>query len=246
MSITGEPGRGPMRVGIPIADLAAGLFAAQGVLVALLERETSGRGQWVQSSLLQAQIFMLDFQASRWLNKGETPGQAGNNHPTSIPTGVFETADGHINIATTGQKIWERLARAIGADALLDDPAFATGTQRSANRDRLTAEINQRLRSADSATWIVRLNAAGVPCGAINTIDQVFADPQVQHLGMVIPVASPHYAPLNLVAQPVTLSRTPSGPHTAPPELGEHTEAILADYGYSAADVAGLRRRGVV
>src|SRR4051812_46518254 len=126
MSITGEPGRGPMRVGIPVADLCAGLFAALGILTALLEREQSGKGQWVQSSLLQAQVFMLDFQASRWLNKGEVPQQAGNNHPTSIPTGVFKTADGHINIATTGQKIWQRFCTAIDSADLLENPDYKT------------------------------------------------------------------------------------------------------------------------
>jgi len=246
MSITGEPGRGPMRVGIPVADLCAGIFAAQGILVALLERETSGQGQWVQTSLLQAQIFMLDFQASRWLNKREVPKQAGNNHPTSIPTGVFQTADGYINIATTGQKIWERFCRAIGADELIADPDYMTASARSANRDALTAEINRRLRTADSVTWIDRLNAAGVPCGRIYAIDEVFADPQVEHLGVVKTVESPHYDPLRLVGQPMTLSRTPSVIDRAPPEVGEQTDEILGEYGYDADEIAVLRRQGIV
>src|SRR3954462_3534753 len=132
MSITGMPGQGPLRVGIPIADLTAGIFCAQGILLALIEREKSGEGQWVQTSLLQAQIFMLDFQAARWLTEGEVPKQAGNNHPTSIPTGVFETSDGYINIATTGQKIWERFCRAIGADELTANPDYASAKARSA------------------------------------------------------------------------------------------------------------------
>jgi crotonobetainyl-CoA:carnitine CoA-transferase CaiB-like acyl-CoA transferase len=246
MSITGEPGRGPMRVGIPVADLCAGIFAAQGILVALLERETSGQGQWVQTSLLQAQIFMLDFQASRWLNKGEVPKQAGNNHPTSIPTGVFETADGYINIATTGQRIWERFCRAIGAEELIADPDYQTANARSANRDALTVEINRRLRAADSATWIDRLNAAGVPCGRIYAIDEVFADPQVEHLGIVQTVESPHYHPLRLVGQPMTLSRTPSAIDRPPPEAGQHTDEILGEYGYDADEIATLRRQRIV
>jgi formyl-CoA transferase len=246
MSITGLPGQGPMRVGIPVADLSAGILCAQGVLLALLERERSGQGQWVTTSLLQAQIFMLDFQASRWLNDGEVPRQAGNNHPTNIPTGVFRTADGHINIAASGQRIWERLCCTIGAQELIDDPAYASNTLRSQNRDALTREIEQRLSSADSATWIDRLNEAGVPCGRIYSIDEVFADPQVQHLRMVESVDSPHYHPLRLVAQGVRLSRTPSEVRLRPPECGEHNEEILGALGYSLGEIAELRQRRIV
>ena len=144
MSITGAPGEGPMRVGIPIADLTAGLFCAMGILTALLEREQSGQGQWVQTSLLQAQIFMLDFQAARWLMHGDVPRQAGNNHPTSIPTGVFRTSDGYINIAATGHNMWERLAQAIGAPELMEDESFKTSAGRSANCDALNAPSSRR------------------------------------------------------------------------------------------------------
>jgi crotonobetainyl-CoA:carnitine CoA-transferase CaiB-like acyl-CoA transferase len=247
MSITGEPGRGPMRVGIPIADLTAGIFCAQGILVALLEREVSGLGQWVQSSLLQAQIFMLDFQAARWLNEGEVPGQAGNNHPTAVPTGVFRTADGAINIASAGGAIWQRLCRALESEALAADPRFATAAGRSANRDALNAAIEARLAGADSATWIERLNAAGVPCGPIHRIDQVFADPQVQALAMVrsVPAAEPDRT-LHLIGQPMTLSRTPSAITQRPPERGEHSDAILAEFCYDATEIAGFRVRGVI
>jgi crotonobetainyl-CoA:carnitine CoA-transferase CaiB-like acyl-CoA transferase len=246
MSITGLPGQGPVRAGVPIADLAAGILCAQGILLALFERERSGEGQWVTTSLLQAQIFLLDFQASRWLNKGEVPGQAGNNHPTNIPTGVFETADGFINIGASGQKIWERLCAVIGAPALLEDARFTTGPARSDNRDALTVEIERRLAAAGSATWIARLNEAGVPCGQIYSVDEVFADPQVQSLGMVASVPSPHYHPLRLVAQPIRLSRTPSEVRTRPPECGEHTEEILGALGFSREDIAGLRRRHII
>ncbi len=246
MSITGAPGQGPMRVGIPITDLCAGLMCAHGILLALLERERSGEGQWVTTSLLESQIFMLDFQASRWLNDGEIPRQAGNNHPTSIPTGAFKTADGEINIAASGQIIWERLCRAIGGDALTSNPAYATEAVRSTNRDALTREIEHRLASAPSAVWIDRLNTAGVPCGPIYSVDQVFADPQVRHLNMVNTVASPHYSPLRVVGQPVHLSRTPSEVRVRPPERGEHSGEILERFGYTAAQVAGLRDRGVI
>jgi crotonobetainyl-CoA:carnitine CoA-transferase CaiB-like acyl-CoA transferase len=246
MSITGLPGQGPVRVGIPIADLAAGILCAQGILLALFERERSGEGQWVTTSLLQAQIFMLDFQASRWLNRNEVPRQAGNNHPTNIPTGVFKTADGFINIGASGQKMWERLCVVLGTGDLVDDVRFTTGAARSKNRDCLTAEIEGHLAAADSATWIERLNEAGVPCGRIYSIDEVFADPQVQALRMVETVDSPHYHPLRLVAQPMRLSRTGSEVHSRPPECGEHTVEILESLGYSAEEIAGLRHREIV
>ena len=184
MSITGLPGQGPVRVGIPVADLAAGIFASLGILVALLEREKSGKGQYVATSLLQAQIFMLDFQAARYLVQGEVAKQAGNNHPTSIPTGVFKTKDGHINIAATGQRIWERFCAAIEAKALMQNPNYQSGAARSAHRDVLNAEIQTYLTGRTSAEWIEAFNKAGVPCGPIYSIDQMFADPQVEHLRM--------------------------------------------------------------
>ena len=189
MSITGLPGQGPVRVGIPIADLTSGLFLANGILTALLEREVSGKGQWVTTSLLQAQIFMLDFQASRWVNAGEVPGQAGNNHPTSIPTGVFATSDGHINIAASGQAIYGRLCEAIGAPELITNADFATSKERLKNRDRLNDEIGRRLAKQTSAHWVETLNKAGVPSGPIYKIDQVFADEQVKHVGIVQTIA---------------------------------------------------------
>ncbi|WP_046864795.1 CaiB/BaiF CoA transferase family protein [Microvirga massiliensis] len=246
MSITGLPGQGPVRVGIPVADLTAGLYCALGILVALLAREETGEGQWVQSSLLQAQVAMLDFQATRWLVDGTVPKQAGNNHPTSIPTGVFETADGHINIAVTGQKIWERFCRAIGAPELIEHPDYATSALRSKNRDALGERINEQTRQADSATWVERFNEAGVPSGPINTIDKVFADPQVQHLEIAQTVTSQALGPLTLVGQPVTLSATPSELRRAPPELGEHTDEILREFGYRDEDIAEFRRKGIV
>jgi crotonobetainyl-CoA:carnitine CoA-transferase CaiB-like acyl-CoA transferase len=246
MSITGLPGQGPVRAGIPVADLCAGILCAQGVLLALIERQSSGEGQWVTTSLLQAQVFMLDFQASRWLNDGVVPGQAGNNHPTSIPTGVFKTRDGYINIGASGQKIWERLCRVMGAEELIADPAFATAALRSANREALNREINNRLASADSATWLARLNEAGVPGGPIYSIDQVFADPQVRHLKMVESISSPHYEPLRLLGQPMRLSRSESGVRLRPPEPGEHTAEILGALGYGAEAIADLRHRGIV
>jgi crotonobetainyl-CoA:carnitine CoA-transferase CaiB-like acyl-CoA transferase len=242
MSITGLPGQGPVRAGIPIADLTAGLFAALGILVALLEREKSKKGQYVESSLLQAQIFMLDFQGSRYLVKGEVAKQAGNNHPTSIPTGVFKTKDGYINIATAGQKTWQRFCEAVGATALMERPEYKTAEARSKNRDALSPEIDNHLAAATSAEWVERLNKAGVPSGPIYSIDQVFADPQVQHLGIVQSVTMKDKSKMRLLGQPVGLSRTPSRLAARPPDLGEHTNAILKEFGFSARDIAALHK----
>ncbi len=246
MSVTGAPGGGPMRVGIPVADLASGLFCAIGILTALLEREASGKGQWVQTSLLQAQIFMLDFQAARWLMEKEVAKQAGNNHPTSIPTGVFKTSDGYINIATTGGRIWERCAQAIGAPELVDNPDYATAPARSKNRDALNAEINRRTETKSTAAWIEEFNEAGVPCGPIYSIDQVFADAQVQHLRMAQDVPNPENRHTCLVGQPVTLSRTPSRMAARPPEFGEHTDEVLREFGFGTDEIAELKKRKVV
>ncbi|UFW51326.1 MULTISPECIES: CaiB/BaiF CoA transferase family protein [Bradyrhizobium] len=246
MSITGEPGRGPMRVGIPVADLTAGLFCAMGILTALLEREMSGEGQWVQTSLLQAQIFMLDFQAARWLMEKEVAKQAGNNHPTSIPTGVFKTSDGYINIATASGRTWERCTQVIGAPDLVRHPDYATAPARSSNRDALNAEINRRTEMKSTGYWVKAFNEAGVPCGPIYSIDQVFADPQVEHLRMAQDVPNAEGRHISLVGQPVTLSRTPSRMMARPPEFGEHTEEILAEFGFSAGEIAELGRLKVV
>jgi crotonobetainyl-CoA:carnitine CoA-transferase CaiB-like acyl-CoA transferase len=246
MSITGLPGQGPVRVGIPIADLAAGLFCAMGILTALLERQTSGKGQHIETSLLQAQIFMLDFQAARWLVKGEVAKQAGNNHPTSIPTGVFKTADGHINIAVAGQKIWERFCNALGAPEFMTRPEYATGANRSTNRDALNAEIAQHTAKRSSAEWVERFNKAGVPSGPIYAIDQMFGDEQVRHLGMAQPVKAKDKTNLTLVGQPVSLSRTPSKLVAKPPALGQHTNAVLKEFGFTAKQIAALRQADAI
>lgn len=240
MSITGLPGQGPVRVGIPVADLCAGLFAAMGILTALLEREVSGEGQWVSTSLLQAQIFMLDFQAARWLQMHEVAKQAGNNHPTSIPTGVFKTKDGHINIASTGQVMWERLCNAIEAPALIKHPDYVNGAARSKNRDALNAEIDKRTVHKSSAEWIAAFNKIGVPCGPIYSIDQVFADEQVKHLGIAQSAMRPDGKEQVFVGQPMSLSRTPSKIVATPPGQGQHTDEVLKEFGFADKEIAEL------
>ncbi len=247
MSITGEPGRGPMRVGIPIADLTSGLLLAQGIILALYNRERTGKGQWVHTSLIEAQIFMLDFQASRWLIKGEVPKQAGNDHPTGIPTGVFPTADGHINIAASGQNLWERCAKALGAPELIDHPEHKTGPLRSQNRKAVNERIAAITRTKPSAYWLDAMNKAGVPCGPINTIDQTFAEPQVKHLGIARPVKHPKLGDIRVVGQPINLSDAPQPKELKPtPELGEHTEEVLTGLGYDGKAIANLKAGGVI
>ena len=246
MSITGKPGEGPMRVGIPIADLTAGIFCSQAIMIALLEREVSGKGQWVQTSLLQAQGFMLDFQAARWTMDGEVPKQAGNNHPTSIPTGVFKTTDGYMNLAVAGQEIWLRFCRAIDRMDLAENPDYADGKLRSKNRDALNAAIEAVTLTRSTADWVERFNAAGVPCGEINDIRQAFENPQVEHLGMAQPVVSHERGPSHLVGQPIIMSRTPSRIAAPPPTAGEHSDEVLRGAGYSDDDIARLRADGVI
>ena len=246
MSITGAPGQGPMRAGIPVADLAAGLYTAIGILTAIVARERTGAGQWVQCSLLQAQVAMLDFQAERWLLDREVPGQAGNDHPTAIPTGVFETRDGHINIAATGDAIYERFCTVMGRPDWMTDPAYATSAARSANRDAMNAEIAAITRTRSSREWIETFNAAGVPAGYIYSVNEVFDDPQVKHLGMAAPVRHPELGDIELVAQPVRMSGAEFAVRRPTPALGEHTPEILAEAGYDEAAIEALAEAGAI
>ena len=246
MSITGLPGQGPVRVGIPVADLTAGIFCAMGILVALLEREVSGEGQWVHSNLLAAQIAMLDFQAARWTIGHEVPGQAGNDHPTSTPSGVYVTSDGYFNIGASGDAIYGRFCKVIGAPTLATDKRFASNDDRTQHRRELTEAINAITRTKTSADWIEILNGAGVPCGPINSIDEVFADPQVKHLNITRHVAHKVLGDVEVIGQAVELSRTPWGVHSPTPEAGEHTEEVLRGLGYSTAEIADLRARKVI
>ena len=246
MSITGLPGQGPVRAGIPVADLSAGLYTALGILTALIGRQHSGTGQWVKASLLEAQIAMLDFQAERWLLDEEVAPQAGNNHPTGIPTGVFATADGHINIAATGAAIYERFCEVMQRPDWLTDERFRSPQARSRNRDAMNAEIEAITIGRSSKEWIQSFNDAGVPAGYIYSIKEVFEDPQVRHLQMASPVHHPELGDISLVAQPVKLSEAPFRIRSATPELGAHTDDVLRTIGYSDDDIEQFRLDEVV
>jgi len=246
MSVTGLPGQGPVRVGIPVADLTAGMFLAHGVLVALLERERSGKGQWVHTSLLEAMVRMLDFQTTRWLIGKEIPPQAGNDHPTGIPTGVFRTADGYMNIAASGQHMYRRLCEALDVRHLVDDPRFKTPQDRSKNRAACNEELEKATVTKSSAQWVDILNKAGVPCGPILNVKEVFEDEQVRHLKLATRIRHPRLGEQEVQNLPVTLSRTPGVVRTASPDLGEHTDEVLGELGYSTEDIAALRRDGAV
>ena len=244
MSVTGEPGGGPLRAGIPVADLTAGMSAALGILMALFERQNSGKGRWVATSLLEAQTFMMDFQAARYLVEGEVPSTTGNEHPTSVPTNLFETADGHINVAASGEEIWRRLTAAVGAPELVEDPRFLTGRDRFENRAALNAILAERMKTRKSGDWVALLNDAGVPCGPVNRMDAVFADPQIAHLGMAAPVPEASYS--HLVAHPVRIDGKRAPIRAKAPERGAHSREILAAFGFSGDEIDGLSEAKVI
>ena len=246
MSITGAPGEGPMRVGIPVADLTAGLFCAMGIQTALLEREKSGVGQWVNTSLLQAQIFMLDFQAARWLSEKHVAGQAGNNHPTSVPTGVFKTSNGSINLAVAGETIWRRFAEAVNKKEWIEKDEFKDAKERLKNRDYLNKLIEGVTIFKTSDEWVKKLEKVGVPCGPINSIDKVFNDPQVKHLGIAQSIETIPFGQTELVGQPFNLSRSPSTMKQRPPEKGEHNEDVLLDLGFSNEELNNFKSKNII
>jgi formyl-CoA transferase len=248
MSITGLPGQGPVRVGVPIDDLVAGTLLALGISMALVERARTGVGRWITTSLLEAQVFMLDFQAARWLMAGEVAGQAGNDHPTGIPTGVFPTSNGYINIAASSARMWERFCDVIGRAEWKDKPEWRTQKGRSLDRAAINSAIGEITQNCTAEYWIRLFDEAGIPCGPIYTIDQVFADPQVQHLGMATQMRRPAAAggDTHVVASPLNFSGLARDIRLPTPEAGDHTAEVLGSVGYSEAEIAALREKGVV
>jgi formyl-CoA transferase len=246
MSITGLPGNEPTRVGIPVADLSAGLYLAIGILVALHDRERTGEGRWVRTSLLEAMVAMLDFQATRWTMDGEVPASEGNHHPTLVPMGCFPSADGYVNIAGPAGRLLRNFCAVVGLPGLVDDPRFDSATKRSANRAALNELVAERLRTRTTAEWVEALNAVGVPCGPVYAIDEVFADPQIEHLGLRAPVEHGKLGRIDIVRNAVTMTDGPPTVRAAAPEAGADTEAVLTEIGCNAEEIADLRRRGIV
>ena len=248
MSITGEPGSGPWRVGIAISDTSAGMFLGQGILLALLHRERTGEGQWVHTSLLEAMLCKLDFQGARYTMGGEVPGQEGNDHPYLTPMGAFQASDGLVNIAAPNQRLWERFCRALGADELLNRPEYRRTGQRKRLKAALNADINAVTAHFTVAELVQELNRAGVPCGPINDIGQAFEDEQVRHLGMAKPAEHPELGEVRLIRSPINLGAHPQGERfeRAAPDPGQDSEAILAEFGCAPSEIEALRRAGVI
>jgi crotonobetainyl-CoA:carnitine CoA-transferase CaiB-like acyl-CoA transferase len=246
MSVTGFPETGPIRAGIAVADSSTGLYAAIGVLIALREREKSGEGQWVHASLLHSQVAMMDFQVARYLNEGDVPMPAGNDHPTSSPMGMFHAADGALNLGVSGQGIWARMCRALDRPDWLEHPDYANEKLRLRNRAQLNAALEEVFATKPVAHWVDLLNEAGVPCGPVYTVPQLVDDPQIRHLGVVQQTQTTDGTPIRVITQPVTLSRTPAQVVTAAPHWGEQTEEVLREAGFDEAEIARLRADGVI
>jgi crotonobetainyl-CoA:carnitine CoA-transferase CaiB-like acyl-CoA transferase len=246
MSVTGLPGTEPTRTGIPVSDLAAGLYLAVGVLVALHDRSRTGTGRWVQTSLLESMIAMMDFQAARWTIDHEVAAQAGNHHPTGVPMGCFASADGYVNIAGASGRLLRSLCEVIGLPGLPRDPRFSSAARRSANRTELNALIAERLRTRTTGAWVEAFSQAGVPCGPVYRMDEVFADPQVEHLAMTEPVEHPVLGQLDILRNAVRMTGAPATVRTPSPDLGGHTDEVLAELGYPPAQIDRLRAQGAI
>lgn len=246
MSITGLPGQGPVRAGVAISDITAGLQLAVGILVAIHERERTGRGRYVHTSLIESMIGMLDFQAARWTVAREIPSQAGNHHPTLGPMGLYETRDGQMNLAAPWGRIWRTFCDVIGRADLTRDPRFAGPEDRAQNRDALNREITDALQARTTQEWVEILNEAGVPSGPIHTIAETFADPQVRHLRIATPVTHPTLGPIEIVRNATTLEGVPAKIRRPAPEPGEHSDEILRQFGLCDEEIDELRSNEII
>jgi crotonobetainyl-CoA:carnitine CoA-transferase CaiB-like acyl-CoA transferase len=246
MSITGLPGDGPVRVGIAVTDLVSGAFLAQGLLIALLDREVTGQGRWVQTSLIEAGIALLDFQATRWLMKKDIPAQEGNFHPTVTPTGLYETSDGYLNLSASGSRIFRKFAAVIGQPQLASDTRFNSSEARARNRGELNGLIGEALKSKTSREWFEAMIAENIPCGPVYRINDVFDDPQVKELRIARAVPHPRLGDIDLVAQPFEITGYDRALRTATPALGQHTDEILADLGFDPQELGRLKEQRVI
>lgn len=246
MSVTGMPGQGPVRAGLAVADSSSGLYAAIGILIALVERESSGEGQWVQASLLHSMVAMMDFQVARYLTDGDIPAQAGNDHPTSSPMGLFEAADGMFNLGASGEGNWKRLCNALDKPEWIALAPYASEKLRIANRPQLALELNALFRTQPVAHWVDLLNDAGVPAGPLYDIPEMCEDPQVVQQKVTEKIRTPEGDMVGLITQPVRLGRTPASIATTAPGWGEHTDEMLVEAGYTEAEICDLKDRGVV
>jgi len=246
MAITGLPGQGPVRAGVAISDVTAGLQLAIGILTALHERHRTGKGRWVHTSLLESMIGMLDFQAARWTVASDDPPQAGNDHPTMGPMGMYKTMDGYLNLAASGGRLWEGLCSELGVVEWLEDERFSSASARRDNKTVLNVLIEERLSEDTTEHWVLRLNEVGVPCGPVNTVAETFSDPQVQHLGLASPVSHPTAGEIKILRNATNLEGVPNGIRSASPLQGQHSEELLTQFGFTNEEIDSLARSGAV
>lgn len=240
MSVTGLPDQGPVRAGVAISDITAGLQLAIGILTALHERQRTGKGRWVHTSLLESMVGMLDFQAARWTVAGENPPQEGNDHPTLGPMGMYKTRDGYINLAASGGRLWEAFCHELGVDNWLEDPRFSTVASRRTNKTELNQLIEELLDGDTSDNWVIRLNAVGVPCGPVNTVAEVFDDPQVKYLEIAKPVEHPVSGHIEILKNATNIEGVSSDIRMPSPLKGEHSRELLIEFGFTEPEIDRL------
>ena len=240
MSVTGLPDQGPVRAGVAISDITAGLQLAIGILTALHERQRTGKGRWVHTSLLESMVGMLDFQAARWTVAGENPPQEGNDHPTLGPMGMYKTRDGYINLAASGGRLWEAFCHELGVDNWLEDPRFSTVASRRTNKTELNQLIEELLDGDTSENWVLRLNAVGVPCGPVNTVAEVFDDPQVKYLEIAKPVEHPVSGHIEILKNATNIEGVSSDIRMPSPLKGEHSRELLIEFGFTEPEIDRL------